>query len=80
MPPRSAPARSVALAAEQEAARLAYQGAKRADPVRSALFDRLMAESIEATAIAPAATAVEMWRRSRILFWCFEGRASSMRR
>jgi hypothetical protein len=63
------------LAIEKQACRAAYQGAKAADAMRGAMLDRLYAETIEATADAPAAVSYEMWRRSRILFQIFEDRA-----
>jgi hypothetical protein len=73
--PRTAPASSPLAIAKAEC-RAAYQGARAVDATRGAMFDRLYAETLQATADAPAAASAEMWRQSRILFQIFHNRAS----
>jgi hypothetical protein len=73
--PRTAPARS-ALAAAKAQCRDALIGARAADPVHGAMFERLYAETLQATSGAPAPISCEMWRQSRILFQIFQNRAA----
>jgi len=71
--PRPAPS---PLAAAKAQCRQALIGAKAADPVRGVMFDRLYAETLQATAGAPAALSAEMWRQSRTLFQIFQNLAA----
>jgi hypothetical protein len=54
-------------ARHKELARRAYRDAREAEPLSSALIDRLWVRTLQATEIAPQRVALKMFRRSETL-------------